>query len=431
MRANKISLDNAQQESPNVANIDSSMAGLPTTVRWYIDSRYWEANGKDLPLLQFLRPDEQTAVKRYYHAADKRMSLASHLLKYLYIHHACGVQWKEIVLTRTAMPENRPFYKSSSDTQVEFNVTHQAGLTGLAGTIVPSHEQMQRNSTANQIPPGPRLGIDVTCVNENRRRVVKTMHEYLEHVSIFTEVFSDREVETMKNPAAALRQAKALGFASTFINTSSEETIVGFGMRLFYSYWALKEAYLKMTGDALLAPWLRTLEFSNVIPPDPVHPLNSSKPYMVSQDPKHIPQSPKNWGSPYEGVKVSKAGKPLDDVRLQLVAFESDYIVAAAGCGLPVGVFPNLKYNEGDHHLPGHISVFSDDNEEKHRISINTKKVLGDMDPWHIPLPIQDPWLPMQEIDIDLDIRPCAEGRCAHPINNKSVLSCVGLSTPA
>jgi 4'-phosphopantetheinyl transferase len=254
------------------------------------------------------------------------------------------------------------------------------------------------------------------------------MAQYLEHVSIFVEVFSDREVETMKNPAAALRQAQALGFASTFINASSEETIVRFGMRLFYSYWALKEAYLKMTGDALLAPWLRTLEFSNVIPPDPVDPLHARKPYVVSQDPKHIPQSSKNWGPPFPGVRVSKAGRPLDDVRLQLVAFESDYILAVAGRGLPVGVFSTLKYNEGEHHLPGHISVLSDGHQENHRITINTKKVLGDMDPWHIPFPILDPWLPMQEIDIDLDIRACAEGRCVHPTNNKGVLSRVELS---
>ncbi|KAJ5523354.1 4'-phosphopantetheinyl transferase A [Penicillium frequentans] len=427
MRTNEISLEDARHDNPSVEDVNPFLAGLPTTARWYIDVRDWEANGKNLPLLESLRPDEQKAVTRYYHAADKRMSLASHLLKYLYIHHACGVPWKEIILRRTDLPENRPYYKSTSDTQVEFNVTHQAGLTMLAGTIAPNSEQMQKHSTRGTLPEQPRLGIDVTCVNENRRRVIKTMPEYLEHVSIFVDVFSDRELETMKNPAAALRQARALGLAKAFDGSNTEETIVNFGVRLFYSYWALKEAYLKMTGDALLAPWLRTLEFSNVVPPDPVDPLHAPKPYVQSQNSKNIPQSPKNWGPSFDGVKITKAGRTLDDVRLQLVAFESDYIVAVAGRGLPVGVFPEVKCNEGLHHLPGHITVRSGDEEEECRIPLSTMKIIGHMDPWNIPSSITDPWLPMQEVDIDLDIQACAEGRCAHPENHKSVLSGVQL----
>ncbi|KAJ5733511.1 4'-phosphopantetheinyl transferase A [Penicillium malachiteum] len=433
MRANEINIENVQEENlnHNVEAVDSSISGLPTTVRWYIDSRNWEANGMNLPFLEFLRPNEQTAVTRYYHASDKRMSLASHLLKYLYIHHACGVPWRDVVLSRTAMPENRPYYASLSETRVEFNVTHQAGMTILAGTIESDVEQMHKNIIEGSLPLQPRLGIDVTCVKENGRRTANTMKEYQEHVSIFVEVFSEREIETMKNPAAALRRAQSLGFATAFTDPNDEGTIVRFGMRLFYSYWALKEAYLKMTGDALLAPWLRTLEFSNVIPPDPVEPLNAPTPYILSQDRKYIPQSPKNWGPPFADVQVSKAGQVLDDVRLQLTAFESDYIVAAAGRGLPVGPFPSLTFNEGDHHLPGEISVHSGDHEEKYRIPINTKKVLGDMDPWNIPLPIRDSWLPMQEIDLNLDIRACAEGTCVHPEKNRSVLSGVEIRDSA
>ncbi|KAJ5751930.1 4'-phosphopantetheinyl transferase A [Penicillium odoratum] len=422
MLPNEISLEDARQDNLNIENVHSSLAGLPTTARWYIDIRDWESNGKNLPLLEFLRPDEQKAVTRYYHAPDKRMSLASHLLKYLFIHHACGIPWKHIILRRTEMPENRPYYKSSSDTQVEFNVTHQAGLTILAGTIAPSPEQMQNYSIGRDLPAQPRLGIDVTCVNENRRKIIKTMPEYLEHVSIFVDVFSDRELEIMRNPAAALNQARALGLAKAFDGSNTQETIVRFGIRLFYSYWALKEAYLKMTGDALLAPWLRTLEFSNVIPPDPVDPLQAPKPY-VSQPPKFIPQSPKNWGPPFAGVKITKAGKSLDDVRLQLVAFESDYIVAVAGRGLPVGVFSDMKCNEGLHHLPAQITLLSGDTREECCIPLSTKKVIGDMDPWNIPSVITDPWLPMQEVDVDNDIRACAEGRCVHPENQKAVFS--------
>lgn len=434
MAANEIGLEDGLQSNLKAENINTDLQGLPTTVRWYIDARDWESNGLDLPLIEALRPDEQKAVRKYHHAADKRMSLSSHLLKYLFIHHACAVPWKDIVLARTPAPEGRPYYKPASGPNIEFNVTHQAGIIGLAGTIEPNEEQLQRHTAGGNVPPRPRLGIDVTCVNENRRRVLTNMKDYLEFVSIFVDVFSDEELRIMKNPAAALRRARELGHAKAFppldideagTPIEKQENVVRFGVRLFYSYWGLKEAYLKMTGDALLAPWVRTVEFSNVIPPDPVEPLVASKPYKQSKDPKDIPQSPMNWGPPLHDVKVSLAGKPLDDVRLQLVPFESDYIVALSAKGLPVGVVPGIEKNDDKHHLPGYITVRSGEDIEKRRIPINVKKVLGDIDPWNIPFAIKDPWLPLQEIDIELDVRACAEGRCVHPEITSSVLSSV------
>ncbi|KAJ5238444.1 4'-phosphopantetheinyl transferase A [Penicillium chermesinum] len=432
MAVNEISLEEGLQDTPRAENIDPTLQGLPTTVRWYIDSRDWESHGLDLPLIEALRPDEQKAVRRFHHATDRRMSLSSHLLKYLYIHHACSVPWKDIVLARTPAPEGRPYYKPAAGPGIEFNVTHQAGIIGLAGTLEPSEDQLLRHAAGGILPPRPRLGIDVTCVNEHRRRTLTTMNEYLNFVSMFVDVFSDEELRVMKTPAAALRRARHLGFAKAFppmyVDESGApiekpESVVRFGVRLFYSYWALKEAYLKMTGDALLAPWVRTVEFSNVIPPDPVQPLVAPKPYRPSKDPKYIPQSPKNWGPPFNEVKVSLAGKPLEDIRLQLVSFESDYIVAISAKGLPVGVVPGVVKNVDLHHLPGHITVRSGEETEEWRVPINVKKVLGDVDPWNIPFAIKDPWLPMQEIDIELDVRPCAEGRCVHPESPARVLS--------
>ncbi|KAF3359582.1 hypothetical protein VdG1_02137 [Verticillium dahliae VDG1] len=37
--------------------------------------------------------------------------------------------------------------------------------------------------------------------------------------------------------------------------------VADFQLRCFYALWCLREAYVKMTGEALLAPWLRDLEF--------------------------------------------------------------------------------------------------------------------------------------------------------------------------
>ena len=49
-----------------------------------------------------------------------------------------------------------------------------------------------------------------------------------------------------QNPISTLRRARELGLAKSF-PSEDNETVIEFGLRLFYSYWALKEAYLKMT----------------------------------------------------------------------------------------------------------------------------------------------------------------------------------------
>lgn len=441
MATNQISESDALRNEPKTDHIDPALVGFPTLVRWYIDIREWEANGLDLPLLDALRPAEQQAVKRYYFAADRRMSLASNLLKYLYVHHTCGVPWKDIVLSRTAMPQNRPYYQSNTSTRIEFNVSHQASLTILAGTIAPSQELLK------QIPSGdipqedfPQLGIDITCINERRNKNPTTIPEFKEFVTIFSDVFSANELSTMTNPKEALIKARRLGYAETVIpdqihadgtESHNEQAIIQFGLRLFYSYWALKEAYLKMTGEALLADWIKTLEFKNVFPPEPIDPLPAKKPYTTpntednKHDHAHIPTSPQNWGPIYPHVIVTRDGIPLENVRLQLQAFETDYIVATAALGPQIGPIPSTSQNKAMHHLPGFITVSnSSDEVQKKRIAISTKKVVGDMDPWNVPAAITDPWLPMQEVDIELDIRACAEGRCVHPVGN-DVLSSV------
>jgi len=58
--------------------------------------------------------------------------------------------------------------------------------------------------------------------------------------------------------------------------TVSSTPLIASKLRNFYAHWCLKEAYIKMTGEALLAPWLRDLEFRNVRPPAAASSLSSS-----------------------------------------------------------------------------------------------------------------------------------------------------------
>lgn len=371
--------------------------GEISLTRWYIDTRHLTATSPSLPLLETLQPADQETVQRFMRLADRHMSLASYLLKYLFIHRACRIPWNEITISRTPKPHQRPCFIPSCRTRadgslipsIEFNVSHQASFVALAGCIIPpsssspsaaaSEETLLSSSqtaaaaavfanpqpSSAPIPSVTQVGIDITCVNEPSRRgrdsFPKTAKALADFVNIFAEVFSTRELDTIK-------QIPIDGSSSDTTTSPDQlkETIKS-RVRLFYAYWALKEAYIKMTGEALLAPWLRELEFTNVVAPNPVDSSSSTS---------------SSWSEPYTGVQTWLYGKRVEDVRIELVAFETDYLVATAARGGRFGARsrgdPDPKNNVPD----------NDDNDE------------------------DDPWQKIEPIDIERDISACARGHC-------------------
>ncbi|EEA26006.1 4'-phosphopantetheinyl transferase NpgA/CfwA [Talaromyces marneffei ATCC 18224] len=357
--------------SPYIDTIKMTSTHL---TRWYIDTRHLTNTTEDLPLITTLQESDQTAVRKYLRLPDRHMSLASSLLKYLFIHRTCRIPWAEVIISRTPKPHQRPCFipsghESRPATQipaVEFNVTHQASFVALAGCVVPStaETEVQRDGAAAAaaaatqaavystpepssapIPSVPQVGIDVTCVDEPGRRrdkAPKTLRDVTDFIDIFKEVFSQRELDTMKK-------------AASFSSTRPLAEIIKSALRLFYAYWALKEAYIKMTGEALLAPWLRELEFTNVVAPPPVADDETDK-----------------WGDPYTGVQTWLYGKRVEDVRVELVAFEADYMVATAARGANLGQA-----------VKGGVAG-------------------SEMDPWKV----------LVSVDIEKDVRPCATGAC-------------------
>lgn len=336
-------------------------------IRWYIDTRPLTSATTSLPLLETLQPPDQETIKKYYHLKDRHMSLASYLLKYLFIHRSCRVPWNEIRLSRTPPPHSRPCFiplpksgegNCEKTVNVEFNVSHQASLVVLAGTtFLPS--------SSGDVDV-PQIGIDITCVDEEGRRGRKhanlaTVPAFENFVDVFAEVFSPREVQTMKDYAFK----KQMKDFSTNTATETEADAIESALRLFYTYWALKEAYIKMTGEALLAPWLRELEFTDVnAPEEPVH-------NNTNDNENHSPGPV--CGYPYTGTQTWLYREKVEDVRIEVVGFEKDYLFATAarGGGLGTGSRPSI----GDSQRP-------------------------------------DPWQQLEKVDIERDIAPCATGKC-------------------
>ncbi|KAN0082283.1 hypothetical protein V8E54_003581 [Elaphomyces granulatus] len=355
--------------------------------RWYIDTRQLTSTCSSLPLLETLQPSDQVTVKKFYHLADRHMSLASYLLKYYFIHSACRIPWNEITISRTPEPHRRPCFLPASPTRpdgspipnVEFNISHQASLVALAGTLLVSGHAdpgntlitaPQPSSSPDPLAP-PQVGIDISCADEPSRRsrssFPTTPQALASFVDVFSEVFSHREVNTMKT-------IPHWSPDSTTGPTSLEGAIKS-QVRLFYAYWALKEAYIKMTGEALLAPWLRELEFTNVTVPEILPP--ASKPPGLNEDNQSgqtTSITTPSWSEPYTGVQTWLYGKKMEDLRIEIVAFETDYFVATAARGVGLGA---------------------------------GSQAAG----------ATDPWRELKEIDILEDIAPCAQGQCGCCLN--------------
>lgn len=233
---------------------------------------------------------------------------------------------------------------------------------------------MEPNPSASQSTTSttPQLGIDITCTNEPfrpRRKdsTPRTRKQLADFVDIFSEVFSPRELDAIKTTPIPVSSG-----SSSSLKEEQEEEEVRYRYRLFYTYWALKEAYIKMTGEALLAPWLRELEFRDVIAPDPIPTTTTT---TTTTTGARAGADDNAWGPPYTGIQTFLHGKRVDDVRIEVVAFEKDYLVATAARGAGVGAGTSTSTEE-----------------------------TGGAD--------HDPWGEFKRIEIERDVGPCARGEC-------------------
>lgn len=321
-------------------------------IRYYVDVRPHapisakmhlnppKREGEQLPLLSTLPKEIQDSVTRYVRKPDRFMSLSSALLKYLFIHKTAKIPWCDVKISRTPKPHSRPYWAPPAEWSrkgfqgLEFNVSHQAGVVILVGCKTPAQPRDARIDDQDEIsirspavinpdptavleadseidedePEDVRIGVDVACTWEPPRTPdLSTQVKFDEWVEVFGEMFSAQEQHDMKHAPVA----KVLGMSDLDLKA-----------RRFYTYWALKEAYIKMVGEGLLAPWLRELQFRDVqIPATP-------------RDAGHDP-----W-SLMTGEGISKLGVLFGNKNISktmstsLEAFEDTFVIATMTRGV-------------------------------------------------------------------------------------------------
>lgn len=235
------------------------------------------------PLLSI---EEQIKASRYHFLRDAKMSVASSLMKRHFVSTVANVPWNDITFSRLGdAVHGKPSYAPSVGAKpaLDFNVSHQAGLVALAGCST----------------PGVLLGVDIVCVDERNNSRMIEKEGFDAWVDMHAEVFSDEDVTHMKEPAA-------VGARET-----SEAKL-----RRFFAFWALKEAYVKLEGEALLAPWLKDVEFRNVRCPEPTKAgLNTQAAIL---------------GDIVTDIEVWFRREKVSDVNMTLQAFEHNYMIASA-----------------------------------------------------------------------------------------------------
>ncbi|TLD21872.1 hypothetical protein PspLS_08183 [Pyricularia sp. CBS 133598] len=292
-----------------------SSESRPEIIQWLVDTRkLWPevAETKQLGTfpsssraLSVLPEAERASVLKYVFARDAKMSLASHLLKHYVVSSKGHVPWKETEITRDA--RTKPVYVDPSTGRqlVAFNVTHQAGIVALVAVAGDAS-----GGDAGAID----VGIDVVCTSERRTRdhamIAQSGDGWARFVDMHADVFAPAEANYLKFVVPG-QATKLLG------GTPGE--LMDYNLRSFYTLWCLREAYVKMTGDALLASWLCELEFRDFKPP-PIPKGAGSVAESLEGDDEGIVRDHEIWFQE----------KLVDDANVCMRSLGPDYMVCTA-----------------------------------------------------------------------------------------------------
>ena len=235
--------------------------------------------------LHHLSAEEISKAGNYHFLKDAKLSVASSLLKRLFVVTTTNIPWSQVQFTRQSDPKHgKPCHlpPDGSAATTDFNVSHQAGLVALAGCRLAEAQ----------------LGDDVVCVSERNERQTVQRERVDYWVDMHAEVFSAGDLQGIKE--------------------TSEVDTIDLRLRKFYAYWCLKEAYVKLVGEGLLAKWMKDVEFRGVRIPRPATATWSK---AAKGEP---------WGERVTGIEVWVGGRLVEDVEMVLQAFEETYMIGTA-----------------------------------------------------------------------------------------------------
>ena len=274
---------------------------------------HWATGTAAQYALTLLTDGERARALRFYRPSDAKLSLGSNLLKHRAIANTCQVPWSEAVSGEGA--HKKPCYKppSPGSKGLEFNVSHHGSLVALVGC------------------PGDsaKVGVDIVRMNWEKDYNTVVRDGFEAWAKIYEMVFSDREINDIAR------------FVPSAEGTQQDE--IRAKLRHFYTHWCLKEAYVKMTGEALLASWLKDLEFRNVEVPMPAGQMRAGG------------QAEGDWGQICGGVEIWFYGKRVTDVKLEIQAFREDYMIATASSSMAtdLALFEELNVEKDVYPLSG------------------------------------------------------------------------------
>ena len=202
-----------------------------------------------------------------------------------------GIPWDSISITRDKRTKPVFILPDGSEPLI-FNVTHQAGLVALIGVKNPPEPRARDD--AEESNSGFAIGIDIVAPLERRARDHDMINgEGWSHfVDVHDEVFSPGETAALK----AMEEDKDTKLA------------------YFYALWCLREAYVKMTGEALLASWLKVLDIRGFAPP--------------GRDPLCV--DGKLRGADEMSFEMFMKGKKVEDVEMILRPLLEEYMICAS-----------------------------------------------------------------------------------------------------
>ncbi|PVH94873.1 4'-phosphopantetheinyl transferase [Periconia macrospinosa] len=330
---------------------------------WFIDTRtIWPGDkiaDSAADALALISEEERQACLRKFRIADAKMSLASALLKRLFVAKTLGTPWHSIRFGRKRDPKHgKPCAELPDGTRlpVEFNVSHQAGLVALVGckTQFPAHDNGE-----------VEVGVDIVCVNERNDYRVVDEEGFDGWVDVYQEIFNEEESWDMKYNVDPFKLLDGTIVTSEMLGRHdrccvrnrelvatlpsgeqrkfSSDLLIDAKLRRFYTHWCYKEAYIKLDGEALLANWIRELEFKGVRAPIAG---------TVARCSTHG-----SWGERVDSTEVWLKRRKLDDVRMEIRAFEENYMIGVAV--KPGNLLPEILTNFKALHLENDVLDFA------------------------------------------------------------------------